>query len=54
MFCLVFLIIIYLFGCVGSSLSRGLSLVAGILFVAVLGLLGLLIVVASLVAEHGL
>ena len=43
----------YIFGCIGSLL-RGLSLVAGggvLLFVAVRGLL---MAVASLVAEHGL
>ena len=53
-FLYIYLFYFFIFGCVGSSLLRGLSLVVasgGLLFVAVQGLL---IAVAWLVAEHGL
>ena len=51
---LFILFIYFIFGCIGSLLLCGLSLVAaigGLLFIVVRGLL---IAVASLVAEHGL
>ena len=52
--CLLIFIYLYIFGCAGSSLLCRFSLVEeswGYFLVAVLGLL---IAVASLVAEHGL
>ena len=44
----------FIFGCTGSSLPRGLFLVAVSRGCSLVEVLGLLIVVASLVAEHGL
>ena len=43
-----------IFGCVGSSLLRGLSLVAASGGYSLFAVCGLLIEVASLVVEHGL
>ena len=40
-----FMAVLFIFGCAGSSLQRGFSLVVAY---------GLLVAVASLVAEHGL
>ena len=53
MFEFIILFYLFIFGCVGSSLQRGLSLVAASRGYSV-AVRGLLIVVASLVAEHGL
>ena len=45
---------LFIFGCTGSSLSHGLFLVAVSRGCSLVEVLGFLIVVASLVAEHGL
>ena len=50
----VFFFNLFIFGCTGSSLSRGLFLVAVSRGCSLVEVLGFLIVVASLVAEHGL
>ena len=49
----VFFFNLFIFGCTGSSLSHGLFLVAVSRGCSLVEVLGFLIVVASLVAEHG-
>ena len=50
----VFFFNLFIFGCTGSSLPCGLFLVAVSRGSSLVEVLGFLIVVASLVAEHGL